>query len=563
MDKRLRKIAYWRPRPPIVTWLCAAIPMIFGLAPFLGAMILFLTRTPSSSPSPLSTADLGSSEWLRVTIFTVWQAFITTITVTFLAPLLALALTALSQPLRQLSIAFRTLMYTLPATIIATGLIIAWGKSGILTVSFANLGMSVPIWTWLYSPWGLILVNITMNLPFASVLLYRTIVSIPSNLWDSAAMIGLGTAQSLRAIYLPAIRTPLQLITLVTFSLSMGTFGAVAILGGGPASQTLEMSTYIALFTFGHWNSAACFAMTHALINAALVIGVLIRQRDIFRQHVSEAKEKPQKLNGSFAPKIFTSKAIKMVLIGVNLIFDVALATPIFAVLYDASTVFFMRESSPSLSLDVFNFLTQAALTSLKFAIPVAILTTLSCWILSRGYFASVSHRKSWVSTILLNMPMIGAMIPGMALGFGYWTISSLSGFPLRPDLLTIPILTALTMPFVIPLIFPSFASRVHPHDDLRSLNGIPTMLWLKIIEGPAMIKPLIVATVLALILTVNETSVVTVLRPPEDPALSTALIALMGRYKFSEAAIGASILIFFNFLFIAFAMGHKEGSYG
>jgi thiamine transport system permease protein len=398
-----------------------------------------------------------------------------------------------------------------------------------------------------------------MNLPFASVLLSQAMASIPEHLWESATTLGLRPIQSLKSICFPAIRTPLLLISLVTFSVSMGTFGAVAILGGGPASQTLEMSTYIALFAYGDWRSAAIFAITHTAINAAAVAILLISQRKTFLHHVSAPFKKTEQAARWIIPNIIRSHAVKRSLIILSITFDIALAVPVCAVLYDAFALCFQS----SVSTEVLNFLGRAALTSLGFAIPVAFLTTLSGWILSRGYFARASDTKSWQSGILLNTPMVGAMIPGMALAFGYWTIRSFRGSELGPNLFIIPTLTVLSMPFVIPLIFPSFARDVHPYLDARRLMGIPNFLWHRTVEGPAMLKPLLISTTLTLILTLNETSVVTVLRPPEDPALSSALLVLMGRYKFSEAALGSAILICVNFVFLAMAARSNEGCHG
>jgi ABC-type Fe3+ transport system permease subunit len=552
MDKSVHPIAPWRPKTSKVAWICAAIPVVFGLLPFLTVLTMLTLRDLATHSS------INLTEWLRVTKLTVAQAFISSLMVCIIAPALALATCILPATLRRVSLSFRTLLYTLPATVMATGFILAWGKSGQFTVMLTKLGLDPQIWTWLYTSWGLILVNVAMNAPFASVLLYRAVASIPNHLWDSAQLMGLKTTTLIRAICWPAMRSTLQLIALVTFSISMGTFGAVAILGGGPSSQTLEMSTYIALFTFADWSHAAIFSATHAVINAVVVITVLITQRRSLIQHTTDGQTANRLKHQPIRIPIRRSGSSALMLIITCILFDLALATPIAAITIDAALELMKRE----ISSDVVFFIMQAVQTSLQFAVPVALLTSLSCWLLTRGYFSNIRESSAKETKLLLTMPMLGAIVPGMALGFGYWAINSFLDLQVTPDFLLIPILITLTMPFIMPTISPYFARHVYPYIDFQRLNGITSSRWLLQVEGPAMLGPFMTATTLALILTINETSVVSLLRPPENPALSTALMVLMGRYKFGEAAIGATLLLFINFIFIAIISRSKEATH-
>ena len=553
MDQRIRSLGHWRPRDSAATWICAAMPIAFGLSPFLIAIGLLLTQSNTHAQ------NFDLTEWFRVTKFTICQAFISAISVTLFAPFFAVAMLALPSKLRGITIAIRTLLYCLPATVIATGFILAWGKSGVVSLWLARIGIDAPLWHIIYSPWGILLVNTTMNLPFVSILLFRSLKAIPGYLWEGAEMLDLSAYHCLKCICFPAMKSPLILITILTFAMSMGTFGALAILGGGPGSQTLEMSTYISLFTFANWQAAGIYASTHAVMNAVIAMILLIHQRRKMTDPYSDAASRNSPRDDLMVFRVINGSKHARPLVIISIIFDLLLMIPIFAIFHDATLAFM----NTSVSAEILHFLGQALMTSLQFAVPVAALTTLTAWILSKGYFTSLSRNKILQSKTLLTLPLVGAMVPGMALGFGYMTIRSFWGLEISSDAMIIPILSTLALPFIIPLVFPSYARDVHPFDDIRILNGVPSKLWLKKIEGPAMFKPLLISFFLAIILNLNETSVVTLIRDPAEPALSTALIQLMGRYKFSEAAIGSGLIIFITFVFIVLASRHEEGNYG
>jgi arabinogalactan oligomer/maltooligosaccharide transport system permease protein len=195
---------------------------------------------------------------------------------------LALAL-ALNQQFRGRT-AYRLLLllpWAVPAYITA----IAWlfifnGEYGLLNNVLGSLGMPRTPWlaTW---PWYYvmpIIVNVWLGIPFMMVTLLGGLQSIPSDLYEAAAMDGASRRQSFWNITLPQLRSVSTTVILLGCIWTFNIFVVIYfITGGGPGGKTDILVTYTYnAFTLGQYSIAATYGVI--IFSLLLVFSAVYRR---------------------------------------------------------------------------------------------------------------------------------------------------------------------------------------------------------------------------------------------------------------------------------------------
>lgn len=152
--------------------------------------------------------------------------------------------------------------------------------SGIVNTLLHGVGID-PV-NWLTSPtWSLtsvIIANIWIGVPFNLVVLYSGLQSIPSGLYEAAALDGAGAWRRFWSITLPLLRPVSAITLLLGLVYTLKVFDIIWIMTkGGPAESSTTFATWSYQLGFG--NMLPAFgpgaAVGNLLVIAALVFGLV------------------------------------------------------------------------------------------------------------------------------------------------------------------------------------------------------------------------------------------------------------------------------------------------
>ena len=533
MDQGLLKITYWKAKIPRGGLAIALLLTGFSVLPLVLALAALFSKTGLSAVY----ARILDPEILASLKFTLYQATYSSLIVVFFAPVLALALFSLPNWTIKFSLLIRITSFCLPSIVVASGLIIAWGNNGYFTQSLRSIGLDPPFPKLIYSPQAIIWANSLMNLPFCSAILFRRMLDLADEPLKSAEMIGLTTMDIIRVIIWPAIRPLILYFGGLSFLLSMGSFGALSILGSGPQAQTLEMAIYHAIYYSADWELGGVLTILHTSLCGVFAFLTI---RSLNR---SEWEKTGAKFNMAKYSKIrsllFRSTWFFFLSTSLTLLFDFLVLSPMIALTHQAwGHIISGKFSSPS------PVILSALKVSLSFALPAAGLITLAAWVLSRSYYRSASQGELKVASILQLAIFSGSIIPPMALGFGLLVLQS-SGyfFSVKQPLIASALIVSM-LPFAISVFLPSYSSRLASSNQSRLLLGLKESAFFRKVEWPAIRPSGLIVFALSLALCVNETSIVTILGDATSPALTTTMIRLMNQYRFGDSSIVATVLI-------------------
>lgn len=532
----ISKIRFWRPASPLFSWMAIAILLIFSLAPFWIGV--------------LSSLQLGLDSQTQIDWQLVWnaikftyiQAGISTIFILTLSPILGVALVFSPAKYYKLATILRTLVFCLPSVVIATGLVLCWGKNGIGTRFLEIINWQFLPNGWLYSKYSVVLANVFMNLPFASLMIARSIDSIKPEQIVSIRILGLSSSKVIKVLIWPTIRPQLYYLAGLTFLLSMGNFGALSVFSGSSATFTLEMGIYQALFLNADWNMAAIFSILHTSSAAIVALIFLIPQYLSAQQSASE--QSFVKTKQTIKSILDSSSVLHFFLFFLSLLFDLLFFAPILSTGYDAISDFSRIFSGES---GLYNSVATSLQRSLSYAIPVGFLACIMSWLVVRACVHYNMIKLKWLSTSILLAVFSVNVIPGMASAFGFMTANSwLPG--LKLDFWPIIFLhTCFVLPFITSFLIQTSLKDINSSLSLMYLNGISKSKWIYSVEWPLLRKTFGIMFVIAVSLSLNETSVVSMLGEPENPALTTTMINLMGHYRFDDSAVVSLCLIIFT----------------
>ncbi len=527
------KIDLWKPNSPIGVWLILTMLVLAAFLPLILSIVGSRSLGASSEASPALDSLLNAFR------FTFLQAGISSLLVLILAPFLAICLTQVPEHYYRFSSTLRTLSFCLPSVVVAAGVVLCWGKSGIGTRIFESFGIHVLPEGWLYSQYAVIAANAIMNIPFASLIIARSLKSFDKTSIESARLIGLSPLKTISSVMLPQIIPQILYLAGLSFLLSMGNFGALSILGSSNGAVTLEMGIYQSLFLYADWKAGAIFSIVHTLC-AGLVSLIFLAPRDWSRVHdqtAVSANVDPELLKQTISPKL----QYGILAIIVSFLFDLMLAAPLLATTLDALRDFNrIFEGSSALIGTVVRSFVQ----SLTYSVPAGILATLMSWVVVRSHSQYNFLGKPGRSKSILIGVFLTNIVPSMACAFGYFAI--ISKYPeFRYSSQAIVLLHAIfSLPFIISFLMPIYAQNTKQFFELKFLTGMSQVMWLCKVEWPSVKRYLFIMFIIALSLSMNETSVVTLMGDPESPAMTTTMISLMGHYRFSDSALVSLCLI-------------------
>ncbi|PWV98190.1 thiamine transport system permease protein [Hoeflea marina] len=468
---------------------------------------------------------------LRITRFTLLQAGLSTALSIALAIPLARALARHpALPGRSLLLRLFAIPLGLPPLVAALGLIVVWGRQGIVNAGLLRLGVDQPVS--IYGLSGILMAHVFFNLPLATRLMLMGLERLPAEYWKNAAILGMTRANVFRLIEWPAIAQLAGGAAGLVFMLCVTSFTLVLVLGGGPAATTLEVAIYQALrFDFDPPR-----AVLLALVQIALTSAVLIALRVL----KSPAEE---------APQLGLSPARPDVAPGLPALADrvLILASALFVIAPLAATLV------AGLRADLVRILTdallwRAILTSLAVAAAAAATSTMLALLLVRARHSVAESQTAFAGRILSWLAGIaGSLVllaPPVVMGAGWFLLLSGATRALALPLMIIVLINAMmALPFVIRVIEPAHRTAMSRNGRLCLSLGVTGINRLRRVDLPALARPLATAFAFAMALSLGDLGAVALFGGDRIVTLPWLLLQKMGSYRTADAAGIALIL--------------------
>jgi sulfate/thiosulfate transport system permease protein len=165
----------------------------------------------------------------------------------------------------------------IPTVVVGTSLLLLWGPIGLLGRYLDPLGIQP-----MFAPAGVLLAHLFVTFPYMLGSVKPVLDELDATYEEAAYTIGANRWQSFRFVILPALRGGLFSGTLLTFSHSLGEFGATVMVSGNLRLRTQTAPLYIfAQFEAGNIESANAVAAVLALLSFVLFFALqrVTRQR--------------------------------------------------------------------------------------------------------------------------------------------------------------------------------------------------------------------------------------------------------------------------------------------
>ncbi len=457
----------------------------------------------------------------RVVGFTLKQAFLSTLLSVAIALPVALALARRQFLGRDVLLKIFSVPLALPAIVAILGVVGVYGISGPFGGLFSIYGLT-----------GILLAHVFFNMPLAVRLMLTRLEAIPAENFRLAAQLNFTTGQVFRFIEWPQLASALTGIASLIFLLCTASFAVVLILGGGPQATTLEVAIYQSLRLDFDPARASLLALAQLVTCGLLVLVAGQFAREI--RVVPPTLARIQRWDGR--------SGLSKTLDGLAIALAIAIvAPPILSVALSGIGNIRLGES-----------LLRATATSLLIGLTSASLSIALGWALAES--AARQPRPFLKSAITLAC-LASLIMPPAVLATGWFvTLSPLADMNRYAIFLVIILNALMALPFVWSPLYPAIKDSVQRHDRLCSSLGLRGFARLTLIDLPVLRKPLRLALLMAVIVSLGDLSAITLFGSDTLVTLPALIFRQMGNYRINDAAGTALVLAVFCFALITLA---------
>lgn len=180
-----------------------------------------------------------------------------------------------SFPGRSFLLSFSAVPLCMPPLLVALGYVMFWGMQGVAnsftsTLLWEVLGKPEPVFTFLYSPLGIVLAQGFYNFPLVMKTCGDAWTHLPSNQKDAALLLGASPFRAFRTITLVQLLPSIATSAMVVFLYCFFSF-VIVLLFGGVGIRVLEVEIYQAARSSLNFPLAAALA----LVETSLALGVV------------------------------------------------------------------------------------------------------------------------------------------------------------------------------------------------------------------------------------------------------------------------------------------------
>lgn len=486
---------------------------------------------------------------LNVARFTLWQAALSTFLSMLCGIPVARALARRPQfPGRIWIVRLLAVPMGLPVLIGALGLISIWGRQGLANDLLRMLGLAEPVS--IYGLFGVLLAHVFFNMPLAARLMLAGLERIPGEYWRVAASLGMPSRSVFRFIEWPVLVGLLPGVAGLIFMLCATSFTLVLVLGGGPAVTTIEVAVYQALrFDFDPGRAVALGLMQIGLT------GLLLAAMAFFpvpaEQNMTLART-DKRFDGWRRRTQWSDAAVLLLATAFT---GLPLLAVLIAGLKADLTVLLL---SPAFR--------RAALTSLAIALSAGSLSILlaSAIIHARSAIAGTRRVGPALRGLSAGLSGVGSLIlllSPLMLGTGWFLALRPFGDVARfAPALVVVINSLMALPFVIRVLAPAFDVHRARTARLAASLGIQGLARLRLIDGPVLARPLLMALSFAMALSLGDLGAVALFGSDDLVTLPYLIYSRLGSYRTNEADGFALILgVICLLLTVAGTLGPKN----
>ncbi len=467
---------------------------------------------------------------VRLLRFTLWQAVLSTLLSVIPAIFVARAFAANATfPGRGLVLGLFALPLALPAIVAALGVLALYGRAGLLAgpLSFLTGGT----WPGIYGLSGILVAHVFFNLPLATRLILGALETVPADQWRLAAQLGMDRRATFRLVEWPVLKAAVPGVAALVFMLCITSFTIVLTLGGGPRATTLEVAIYQALrFDFAPARAVALVAVQIALTLACVLALSRLGGEAVPDRNLPVATRRPHTGAG-------WARISDTALIALSVLFVVG---PLAAVLISGLAADLGRLVRDPAVL-------AAARTSLVFALLAGLAAVALSFALSAGRAALVV-RRSRLARMLRPVMDTGAgfvlIVPPLVVGAGWFILlrTSVDVLSLAP-IMVVAVNAVMAVPFALRVLRPAYDLSQARHDRLAASLGMQGLSRFRLVEWPAMRRPLLTALAFAMALSLGDLGVIALFGSDAVQTLPFLLLQRMGSYRTADAA-GIALLL-------------------
>lgn len=463
---------------------------------------------------------------MRVARFTLLQAALSTVLSVGTAVLVARALSR-HPSFRGRAVLLRlfALPLALPAIVAALGILALLGRAGYLAaiVDMAGGGQ----WPGIYGLSGILVAHVFFNMPLAARLLLEALDTVPADQWRLASQLGMGAGPAFRLVEWPALRAALPGVAGLVFMLCVTSFTVVLTLGGGPAATTLEVAIYQSLrFDF---DPARAVALT--LLQVGLTLAALVALQRLGADMAAEAAL-------SVSPRRHLVPGRRETVANA---FVLAAAAAFVLLPMVAIVGAGIEADLPRLAGEP--GVRRAAATSLALALGSGLLAVALALSLvagrSRSGFRPAAARGPGDTAASLVL-----VVPPVVIGAGWFMLLRQTAdiFAIAPAMV-VAVNAVMAMPFAVRAISPAYLAGVERHDRLCAALGISGVSRWRLVDWPALRRPLATGLAFAMALSLGDLGVIALFGSDGVETLPYLLLARMGSYRTDDAA-GIALLL-------------------
>jgi thiamine transport system permease protein len=435
----------------------------------------------------------------------------------------------------------------LPVLIGALGLIGIWGRQGILNSVLTSAGIAEPINV--YGLTGILLAHVFFNLPLACRLMLAALERVPGEYWLVASGLGMRHGSVFRFIEWPVLRSIIPGVSGLIFMLCATSFTLVLTLGGGPAATTIEVAIYQSLrFDFDPGRAVALSLLQIAL--TAIVLGVLA----LFPAAGDDG--------------LTSGKAVRRpdgALLGARLVDSGVLVLTVFFLGLPLMSIVVAGLRANPMKLIAEPIFWQAALTSVAISLSAALVSLALSGALVRARHTISLERKKGRGDRAFFAAMGSAsslvlLVPPIVLATGWFmALRSIGDAGTCAPALIVIINALMSLPFVMRVLEPAYSIHQRRTQRLRASLGISGLARFRLIDWPALSKPVLTALSFAMALSLGDLGAVALFGSDSFVTLPWLVYSRMGSYRTNDADGLALILgVICLLLTIAGTMGRS-----
>lgn len=233
-----------------------------------------------------------SSVFVNDFLRTLMYSFGSVITATLVGLVVALALQHVqNERVKHVYISLILSAWAIPLA--TAGLMWRWilhGQIGVFNKVLLDLGLISDSIAWTANA-TLAMIAVTfvdswVRMPFAMIILYAGLQSIPEHMYDAVKVDGATTFQAFRNVTIPYLRPSLFVAVLINWMFAWRAFSIVfTMTKGGPGTSTEVLSVHLyrqglELFNFGYTNAVAVFLVMVTMFVGIFYVKVILQRQE-------------------------------------------------------------------------------------------------------------------------------------------------------------------------------------------------------------------------------------------------------------------------------------------